>query len=73
MKIILSTLLLIVLSACTVGYYEPGYYYREPNGHYYYYSHEGKGYYYRHPEPYEKHGERYERWEGHERQDGHER
>ncbi len=62
MKTIFVGLIFILLSGCIVGYYDPGYYWREPDGHYYYYSHEGHGYYYRHPEAYEKHEDRYERW-----------
>ncbi len=67
-KTFIGLILLTLLSGCVVGYYDPGYYRREPDGYYYYYSHEGHGQYYRHPERFEKRGERYERWqerEGH--------
>jgi hypothetical protein len=64
MKTILVGMILILLSGCMVGFYDPGYYWQEPDGYYYYYHHEGDGHYYRQPDRYEKHGERYERWHG---------
>ncbi|HEX2967041.1 MAG TPA: hypothetical protein VHO84_14735 [Syntrophorhabdaceae bacterium] len=65
-RLILAGLLLpILLGGCVAGYgfYDPGYYYQEPDGYYYYYGHQGRGRYYRHPDRFERHGDRYDRWQ----------